>query len=408
LSTNFQNLGGLKSVNIATASLSAVRNGISDLLQNKVIGPTSANLSISTSRVYNESSLKSALSVAVDVIPGDISSTFNWNSSQAKNRMVARFTQVYYTVDIDLPSDPRNFWTTCPDATVFNGQVPVVVSSVKYGRSAILTIESTTSYDSLETAIDLALRNVNVSADVAYSNIINNSNFNLTVLGGNALSAVNINSFNGLRNYVVTGANYSDQNPAEPLSYKMKFLDDYSDAYVVLYSKFNVQECQVVGVGQHTIPAFTTSMICPVKSSGDDSWENDVDQTLQAEIKIDPSDNSKLLLEVNWALDGTFLDATEANVTRDILIYQAPSGKKISSIDSDTYSTVAAHSADDAITDVYHHITPDFQSANVGPELVNKFRTMVNTSNKDLEGCNTANTHMYIDLRDIIITLGNQ
>ncbi len=408
ISTSFQNLSGSSSVTVPVASLSEVRNGIRSLLQGNVIGPTSANLSLSTSRVYNESSLRSALTVAVDVIPGSINSTFNWNSTEVKNRMIARFTQVYYTVDVDLPSSPRELWNDCPDNNVFRNQVPVIVSTVKYGRSAILSIESSSDIDSLETAVELALKRVDVNADFKYKQIIDNSSFNLTVLGGNAANAVSISDFDGLRDYVLNGANYSEDNPAEPLSYKMKFLDDYSDAYVILYSKFNVRNCQIAGVGQVTVPSGFTSMFNPSHNSGGDNFKNtSVKNNISAEIYVDPNNDSQLLIEVNWSLyqDRSWPtgDTEGSLVGWKEVIYTAPAGKKIASIDSDLRSDVVDYWAPQSYENNYQYVEPNFNVSN--QELVDEFKIKVHTSYSNDFGTGAHKVNGFVYYNPIILSL---
>lgn len=407
LSTSFQNLAGQNRIVAPKATLSEVRNAIKTMLQGQVIGPTSANIALTTSKVYNESSLKSALSANVNVVPGSISGTFNWNSTQKKSRMIAKFTQVYYTVDIDLPSSPREFWGACPGQDVFNGQVPVVVSSVKYGRSAILSIESSADIDSLQTAVELALKNTTVNASLDYKQIINNSSFNLTVLGGNAGSAVNISDFDGLRTYVQSGANYDDQNPAEPLAFRMKFLDDYSDANVILYSKFTTRTCDIAGIGQVTIPAGILGPLYPSLSQGPNNLNsNDVDYSISTEIRIDPNDNTRLLMETNWSLEQSRLFTNvKADITSVQVIYTAPAGKVIYSVDNSDLRSDIVNNSISEVEDQYHYITPPQSSSSA--ELVDEFKLKFHTSSSDDFG-GSPRCHGYIYYNPITLTLIDQ
>lgn len=59
-----------------------------------------------------------------------------------KTRLVARFIQNYYTLDMDMPSSPADLFDGEVNATLFGTHMPMYVSSVTYGRMALFTIES--------------------------------------------------------------------------------------------------------------------------------------------------------------------------------------------------------------------------------------------------------------------------
>jgi thiol-activated cytolysin len=188
---------------------------------------------------------------------------------------VVRYTQSYYTVDLDAPASPSA--VLAPEVTLddVKGKMdpqhpPVYVSSVTYGRMVLFTFESQYSAEEMSAALDFAYSGgVDVKGDVSvtYKDIISQSKITAFILGGDAGSAVQtIDSYDALITFIKSGGNYSPQSPGAPIAYKLSYLKDNSPARMSFSTDYQVKDC--VRVSQRVR---VTLQSIAVDSAGGDS-----------------------------------------------------------------------------------------------------------------------------------------
>src|SRR5690606_14697103 len=128
------------------------------------------------------------------------------------------YTQAYYTVDLDAPSQPSA--VLAPTVQLADVQAkmdaerpPAYVASVTYGRMVLFTFESEYSAQEMGAALEFAYSGgVDVSGDVSvtYKDIISKSKITAFILGGDAGTAVEtIDSYESLIAFIKAGGNYS-------------------------------------------------------------------------------------------------------------------------------------------------------------------------------------------------------
>ena len=71
----------------------------------------------------------------------NLKTNFNWNNKDVRSRYVVRYTQAYYTVDLDAPARPSDFFdpgVTLDDVKERVGadNPPLYVGSITYGPGA--------------------------------------------------------------------------------------------------------------------------------------------------------------------------------------------------------------------------------------------------------------------------------
>ncbi len=250
LSVSLQNINGKASVDIEEPSLDEVRNGVNAILAQGVTGATPAKLNFTVEEVYSEEHLDIALGANYRSRNKDISGSFNFESSQYYHKYVVKFFQEYYTVDMSLPTnaDPASLFTKLPN---LNGTSPVYVSSVKYGRMVLYTVESNYSTTDVETAFKISFNQgkteTEAEAELDYEKIISTSKIEALVLGGSGEDAVGvINGPGGVYDYIKNGGNYSSDSPGAPLAYTLRYIkEDFPIARVVLASEYNARNCQL-------------------------------------------------------------------------------------------------------------------------------------------------------------------
>ncbi len=244
LSISLENLNGKPSVEIDDPKLSTVREGIKDLLQQGVTGATAAELVFETKQVYSEEHLNLALGANYRSAGKSVSTSFNFNSSEYKYKYLIKYLQIYYTIDIDLPANenPAALFTDLP---TLNSTSPVIVSSVKYGRMVLYTVESNYSQTDVQGAFNASFGSSDGSVEASYEKILSESSIKGIVIGGSGKDAAKVvEGPQGVYNYITEGGNFSADSPAAPLAYTLRYIrEDFPIARVVLTSEYPVRTC---------------------------------------------------------------------------------------------------------------------------------------------------------------------
>ena len=254
VSISLESLDGLKSRLLKRPSLSSFRDAMTDILRAEVVGATPANIYAEIDQVHSEEQLALALGASAKW-PGSfssISASFNFSRENTRSRFLVKYTQAYYTVDVDPPSRPAGWWTD--DVSIgdiktrfSDGNPPVYVSSVTYGRMIVFTFESDYSAQEMGAALEFAYRGgVDVSGDVSvsYKKILSSSNITAYVLGGSGEEAArSIDSFESLMDFIRSGGNYSKESPGAPIAYKLNYLATNEPARLSFTKDYDVKEC---------------------------------------------------------------------------------------------------------------------------------------------------------------------
>jgi len=254
ISVSLENLAGSKQAVIADPSLSSYRDALSSILDAEITGSTPANLYSEIEQVHSEEQLNMALGVQASWGLGvaSLKTSFDWSKQNVLSRYVVRYTQAYYTVDLDAPAAPSELFAPGIDlgevqAKMDEQRPPVYVSSVTYGRMVLFTFESQYSAEEMSAALEFAYAGgVDISGDVSvtYKDMISQSTITAFILGGDAGAAVQtIDSYEALINFIKTGGNYSRQSPGAPIAYKLAYLKDNSPARMSFTTDYDVRDC---------------------------------------------------------------------------------------------------------------------------------------------------------------------
>jgi thiol-activated cytolysin len=254
ISVSLENLAGSKQAVVASPSLSAYRDAVSSILDAEITGSTPANIYSEIEQVHSENQLNIALGVQASWGLGiaSLKSSFDWSNQNTRSRYVVRYTQAYYTVDLDAPGSPSALLAPEVSLADVQGKMtsarpPVYVSSVTYGRMVVFTFESQYSSEEMSAALDFAYSGgVDVKGDVSvtYKDIISQSKITAFILGGDAGTAVQtIDSYEALINFIKTGGNYSRTSPGAPIAYKLSYLKDNSPARMSFTTDYAVKDC---------------------------------------------------------------------------------------------------------------------------------------------------------------------
>ncbi len=246
LSISLQNIAGSPVVKVGDPKLSTIRAGIKKILDQEVTGATAAKVNYEISQVYSKEQLNLAIGANYRSAGAKVSSSFDFSSTTYHNRFVLKFLQVYYTIDMDLPSDPSELFTSLPDINTLGSTSPVYVSTVTYGRMILYTVETNYSRTEIKAAFDASFASGGGSIDADYEKVLAESNIKALIIGGSGDDAAQtVSGPSDVYEYISSGGNYSKDSPGAPLSYKLRFLKDNAVARVVLSSEYFVRTCDI-------------------------------------------------------------------------------------------------------------------------------------------------------------------
>ncbi|MBP7781217.1 MAG: thiol-activated cytolysin family protein [Paludibacteraceae bacterium] len=303
ISTNFSNVVGKDSTTVECPTLSTVRGAIKKMIDEANInGSTAATISYEIKEVNSEEELNVAIGANVKSSAMDIAGKFHFNSDEKKSHFLVKFVQSYYTVDMDLPASPSSLFA--PDVTSYElgnaltakQNVPVYVSSVKYGRMAYFAIESNDSSKAVETALNASFSSLSTKGKLdeasTSSGTFNSCTMRGMVIGDAADDAVKaINGKDAIINFITSGSKFSKESASAPIAFTLRKLSDNKVYNVVNGGEYAVRKCRSV---------FGKATIKPVYFYGVDG-DNDPYGTITVQLGYGDklTDNVYYLLNTN-------------------------------------------------------------------------------------------------------------
>ncbi|MBW6409075.1 thiol-activated cytolysin family protein [Clostridium sp. YB-6] len=234
---------GKKVVNSPTySSVNASINSLLDTWNTKYSSrytiPT--RMSYSDSMVYSKSQLSTMFGCNFNILGKSLNIDFDSIFKGEKQAMIVAYKQIFYTVSVDAPEHPSDFFG---DNVTFNelslkgvnkNNPPAYVSNVAYGRTIYVKLETTSKSANVKSAFKALISNQDIKSNAEYQDILDQSSFTATVLGGGAKEHTKVISkdFNEIRNIIQDNSVYSPKNPGYPISYTSTFLKDNSIASI--------------------------------------------------------------------------------------------------------------------------------------------------------------------------------
>ena len=246
--------GGARSATLESPSLSSYRDAVGKILAQQLSGATPARISSEVEEVSSEEQLAVALGASVSApMVATVKAGFNFEDTSKRSRYVVKFFQLYYTVDVDPPALPHQFFAptvTVDDvAAVASAESPpVYVSSIGYGRQVIFTFESSLSKTELQTALSFVYQGgTEISGDVSltHKEVLDQTKTTAFILGGDGggAAAVSIGGFEQLKAFIATGGNYSKDSPGAAIAYKLSYVRDHAPVQVSFASTYTQRTC---------------------------------------------------------------------------------------------------------------------------------------------------------------------
>ena len=231
--------------------LSTVRQGISNLLKTAITGDTyvPAKVEFYHEQVFSQSQMNLFVGADVSYGVGSLDTAFDWSSTEQKTKIVAKYKQIYYSIDMDYPQQPVDLFV--PGLTVDEvrtaippGSRPVYVAGVSYGMMALMTIETSFSAEEMNAALEAAcngLVDFQITSQYTAQEVMERSTVRIVVYGGSTLGLQHIEEdFTGFMKVVKASTEFNNQSPGVPLVYKFRHLADNTLAAVTLTSQYTL------------------------------------------------------------------------------------------------------------------------------------------------------------------------
>ena len=234
-------------------TLAKTTDAIHQILTQNLSADQPAKISYNLTSVSSLQEAFLKLGAKFEWVTGNVSGSFQDNSSNYATSVLVKFVQSYYTVTCKAPLSPTDYISKRErfgDFKNYAGAMnpPAYVSSVTYGRELWMLIETNHQTSDVTAALSAAFSGgfASGSADLStgQKQVFNDSSIQVLILGGagkpgvQTLSGDNVSQ---LKTYLLAGANYSKTSPAVIISYSVNYLVDNSIARVSSSTDYTVR-----------------------------------------------------------------------------------------------------------------------------------------------------------------------
>lgn len=250
ISISLENISGSPKAYVEDPKLSSVREAKKQILQSEVTGATPAKISFEIEEVHSSEQLKIAVGANYSNAFAKVSGSFDFAKEETRSRVIVKFLQVYYSIDMDTPAKPSDFFIDTPELSSLGSVSPMYISTVTYGRMVLFAAETSKSTTEIKAALNAVfnsgVHSGGVDISTEHKKVIEESSIKALVLGGSGEAGSKVvQGIEGLMTYIEEGGNYTKDSPGAPLSYKMRYLKDNSVGKVVLSSEYSIRICEL-------------------------------------------------------------------------------------------------------------------------------------------------------------------
>ncbi|MCA9836071.1 MAG: thiol-activated cytolysin family protein [Trueperaceae bacterium] len=249
---------GKASFSVPEVSASQVADGMATKLL--TANGTAAAFTYNETQIFSKEHLAAELKVNVDTVSVSAMGQFSFEKDSSKTYYLVTLKQVYYTVNMDAPSAPYAVFKDGeqfddPFNTIGEGNEPLYIASVSYGRQIYFLMESSESATNISAAFKAAydggLASGEISGGLTYEDVMNKTTIHYFVKGGAAADALNViapksgSTFNALKDYIggEGSAGFSADSPGAPIAATLKYLVDSSVAEDTETLNYDDKQC---------------------------------------------------------------------------------------------------------------------------------------------------------------------
>lgn len=407
-----------QSIQVGNPSLSTIRDGITELLYRTAPEATPAFVNFEIEEVRAEEEVKIHLGANFKGWGAKVQSSFDWGKEETQSRYLIKFSQVYYSVEMDLPQSPCELFSPIPTpeeaVQLFQDATPVYVSSVKYGRMVYFMVESSESKELMKAALQASFSSlsydVGVNISLEHREALKKSTMQALVIGGSADGAVKIitngDPIEGLKQYIKQDADFSVNAQGVPISYTLRFLSDNSVANAVLAGDYTIRHCEIKGEDYTFHPQNGLPYVyCAEKIAGDYEFGANGPQ-VDGKVILETKNGNEIWAKIQFiweegGLQAGHPDKTIGKVEEEVLLHVLPAGHIIKTMPVPSVATTQ-----------YLDVWLGFDDIDVPPvtggNFINKFEVVGDTSGDDLKCSGDKDSNVKIYFNPITITVKKQ
>ncbi len=258
------NNGNLSSsFSVDEVSKSSIQNAMNQIIASAP-EELPANFVFNYSQVQSEQALALQLGIDYESAFVDISSDFSFSSGSSLNRILVELNQSFYTMSFDIPTGLDGLFAPSVTPAVLSryvqeGNPATYISDVTYGRIYYMLIESTSSYQQMETEISASFSGVvnSANADISANSLSNLENLKIKVMafGGEATTSLLTVGETDLNRLVTLLAESTTISTGLPISYVVRSVLTNQVVSVQLATEYDVTQCEPAPEGGE--PAYT-------------------------------------------------------------------------------------------------------------------------------------------------------
>ncbi|MBN8667388.1 MAG: thiol-activated cytolysin family protein [Chitinophagales bacterium] len=225
-------------------TLGGVNNGLSTLMRRSMTTKNAARVVPEVKILNSSEQLAFEIGANFSGYGADLNASFNYMKSTRKNVFLARLTQVYFSVMLNVADGKQ---------LVDNNPLPnnlVYVNKVNYGRLGYIFIASDSSREAIQAALDFTYSSGNVgggvNARLNYERTVSSMQISGFFFGGDAANTISLNSPNQLQafdDYVQNGLRLDPNVAPVAVSYELKYLNDNSTAATRSTTTYTERQC---------------------------------------------------------------------------------------------------------------------------------------------------------------------
>jgi hypothetical protein len=186
----------------------------------------------------------------------DVAGQFDFNDTTKRSRYLVRIVNELYTLAVDKPASASDYFAdgvslADVQAAFRDGNPPVYVDSVTYGRVIYLAVESSFSATELEAAIDASIKGVGfeVLADFGLTEeqVLSETSIKALAIGGLAEDQTDFGALadpETLKRIAQRDASVSEDFLGEPISFTVAYLLDNSRTVSDVAGAYSVESCR--------------------------------------------------------------------------------------------------------------------------------------------------------------------
>jgi thiol-activated cytolysin len=245
--------GHFGSAEIEKPTNATYSKALDDILKNNVTKAT-AQQTLTVKYAYSKEQACMEMGFSANWIAGQFNSNFETTNTAERKSVYLLFKQVYYTVSVNEPSRPSNYFAdnAKPDDISYyleSGYPMCYVSSVDYGRIILvkMTYEGNIKTTELEADVQAAFGKYEAHGSYNTDKLVGKTTFQGLILGGTgggaarALTSEN-RSLDGIISLIKDEAEYIPDIQAYPISYTVKNLADNSIVKLGETTEYTVKE----------------------------------------------------------------------------------------------------------------------------------------------------------------------